>query len=436
MQPRIHRRTEPYPGAPTPGVPTRVDDDVEPQRIQMPNALRPGDRIGRYVIRNRLGRGGMGVVWGAYDPVLGRRVAIKLVRHRDTVESAEAQVDERLRREAQALARLSHPNVVSLYDVGTCPHGDYLALELVPGVDLEQWLRTKTRSWQAIVEVFVPAGRGLAAAHHAGLIHRDFKPANVIVGPQGHVTVVDFGLARSAELDTTLGTSERGSELDAADADDDDADADDGTKPAPTTGTPHGRVSGDSVKILLSARLTGTDMIVGTRGYMAPEQLMGLTVGTHADQFAFCVALFEALYGVRPYPGKNAIETATSFAEGRIVDPSDRRGVPRKLHAVLLRGLEIEADDRYPTMDALLHALRSAMPASARPRLRWLAALATTAALSGGIGAMMHATLSEPEPAPVPEVLRHAVESPPAFIEAAGTGALDDAREGNAILEP
>ena len=355
----------------------RIDDDVEPRRLTMPGPLRPGDRIGRYVIRNRLGRGGMGVVWGAYDPVLGRRVALKLVRHRDSVESAEAHVDERLRREAQALARLSHPNVVSLYDVGSCEHGDYLALELVPGVDLEQLLRTKTRPWQDIVEVFLLAGRGLAAAHTAGLIHRDFKPANVIVGPQAHVTVVDFGLARSAELDTTLATPERGRT---------DADGE------------HPQAVEEAARELLSKRLTGTNMIVGTRGYMAPEQLLGLTVGPRADQFAFCVALFEALYGARPYPGRNAVETATSFAQGTLVEPDDRNGVPRRVHEVLLQGLSIEPDDRFPSMDALLHALRRAMPGPS-PRLRLVAALVMTAALSSSAGAWVHAMLGEPEAA-------------------------------------
>jgi serine/threonine protein kinase len=378
MHPRIHRRTEPYPGVSSPGVPERIDDDVEPQRIPMGGPLRPGDRIGRYVVRNRLGRGGMGVVWGAYDPVLGRRVALKLVRQREPSEAVEIHVDERLRREAQALARLSHPNVVSLYDVGTSEHGDYLALELVPGVDLEQWLHKRSHEWKEIVAVFLLAGRGLAAAHTAGLIHRDFKPANVIVGPQGHVTVVDFGLARNAELETTLGTSEVSDDPDAPvhfDA----------------------RASNDAVatRELLSTRLTGTNMIVGTRGYMAPEQLLGLTVGPRADQFAFCVALYEALYGVRPYPGNNALETANSFARGDVTEPADRRGVSPRVHEVLLTGLKIEPDERYPSMDALLVALRRAMPGP-RKRLLLVAALVATAAISGGTGALLQWMLGEP----------------------------------------
>lgn len=376
------------------------------------NPLRPGDRIGRYVVRNRLGRGGMGVVWGAYDPVLGRRVALKLVRHRDSMEPDEIQVDERLRREAQALARLSHPNVVSLYDVGTCEHGDYLALELVPGVDLEQWLRTKTRIWQDIVRVFLKAGRGLAAAHVAGLIHRDFKPANVIVGPQNHVTVVDFGLARSAELDTTLGTSTAPHANANADAD------------AEPDASAHARGSSDSVatRALLSKRLTGTNMIVGTRGYMAPEQLLGLTVGPRADQFSFCVALYEALYGIRPYPGKNALETATSFANGVFIEPTDRKGVPRRVHEVLCKGLSVEPDDRFGSVDALLAALRRAMPRM-RPHTRLVSVLVATAALSAGIGAWVQAACSEPSSAAT------AIESPDE-----SSGGVSD-RDGLAPLE-
>lgn len=353
-------------GASAPGVPQRIDDyEVRPRRISTDGPLRPGDYIGRYVIRSKLGRGGMGVVYGAYDPLLGRRVAIKLVRHRDTPDLVEVHVDERLRREAQALARLSHPNVVSLYDVGTCDHGDYLALELVPGISLDRWLRKQLRSWAEILEVFLLAGQGLAAAHTASLIHRDFKPNNVIVGPSGHVTVVDFGLARNAELDTTVSD--------------------------PGTGGLGQRPE------LLSTRLTGTNVIVGTHGYMAPEQVLGLSVGPRADQFAFCVALFEALYGLRPFPGRNVVETARAFTEGQRIEPDNTRGVPARLHQTLLRGLSTDPSGRFPSMDALLDALRRTT-SRRRLRLRWAAALVATAALSGGAGALIDYALRGPMP--------------------------------------
>ncbi|MCH9684632.1 MAG: serine/threonine protein kinase [Deltaproteobacteria bacterium] len=354
-----------------PGVPQPIDDDRRPAAFSMTGPLRPGDRVGRFIVRCRLGRGGMGVVYGAYDSMLGRRVALKLVRHRDTPPIVEMHVDERLRREAQALARLSHPNVVSLYDVGSCDRGDYLAMELVPGIDLDQWLRAQPRTFAEIVEAFLPAGRGLSAAHDAGLIHRDFKPTNVIVGPHGHVTVVDFGLARLAEQATTL--SERAHEAELA---------------------------GDRNEPWYAQRLTGTNIIVGTRGYMAPEQLLGLGVSPRADQFSFCVALFEALYGVRPYPGATAVETATSFARGNLVIPDDRRGVPARVHEALLRGLSIEPEDRFPSMDALLHALRRGMPSS-RARRLMLAALVSTAVASASVGAWVHSMTTSDAAAPV-----------------------------------
>ncbi len=328
--------------------------------------LRAGSRIGRYIIRNKLGRGGMGVVYGAYDPELSRGVALKLVRHRESPGSVEIHVDERLHREAQALARLSHPNVVSLYDIGACDHGAFLAMELVPGMDLAKWLKAQRRSWTEIVKVFLLAGRGLAAAHTAGVMHRDFKPTNVIVGPQGHVTVVDFGLARSTELATTVSDTHFG-EVNVA------------------------------VSDALSTRLTGTNVIVGTRAYMAPEQLLGLSVGPRCDQFSFCVALFEALYGVRPYPGKNAVETANSFARGELVALEDRHGVPARLHRLLVKGLSIEPDERFPSMEALLAALRRTQPSSElRVRAGWLAALVTTAMLSAGAATWIERSSHEP----------------------------------------
>ncbi len=373
-------------------MPQVIEDDRKPSRITMGQGPRPGDRIGRYVIRSKLGRGGMGVVYGAYDPILGRRVALKLVRHRDRLDGVDIQVDERLRREAQALARLAHPNVVSLYDVGSCAHGDYLALELVPGINLDRWLRKQLRSWQEIIDVFLPAGRGLAAAHRASLIHRDFKPTNVIVGPQGHVTVVDFGLARSAELNTTL------SDPDSKDS---------GPAAAPTT---RSRDS-EEIHAMLSTRLTGDNIIVGTHGYMAPEQLLGLLVGPRADQFSFCAALFEALYGVRPFRGANAVQVARAFSRGERVEPDNPKGAPERVHEILARGLSIDAEDRFPSMEALLDALRRCRTGWRMP-LPWIGALVATAALSGLTGALVHHMVQQPEPAPAATSTCESAEAP------------------------
>ncbi len=374
MEPR-DEHAAPTNGTPGPGVPQRIEDDVRPQRIAMRKGPRPGDRIGRYVIRSKLGRGGMGVVYGAYDPVLGRRVALKLVRHRDTLDSIDVHVDERLRREAQALARLSHPNVVALYDVGTCDYGDYLALELVPGTNLDRWLRKQLRSWKEIIDVFLLAGRGLGAAHTASLIHRDFKPTNVIVGPQNHVTVVDFGLARSAELDTTVS---------------DNSKDEDGN---PVT---RSRES-EEIHTMLSTRLTGANVIVGTHGYMAPEQLLGLTVGPRADQFSFCAALFEALYGVRPFPGHNAVQTARAFARGDRVEPDNPKNVPARIYQTLVRGLSIAPEERFPSMEALLAELRRART-GLKISARWAGVLLATATLSGLTGAWVDHMVATPDP--------------------------------------
>ena len=222
---------------------------------------RAGDRVDRYVIEARLGAGGMGVVYAAHDPELGRKVAIKLVR-------AGAD-DERLRREAQALARLAHPNVVAVHDVGTCDGQVFIAMALVEGQNLRRWLATP-RPVDAILRHLVAAGRGLAAAHAAGLIHRDLKPDNIFVSATGETLVGDFGLARDA----------------AAPAADD----------APLTAPP-----------LASPDLTLTGTVLGTPAYMAPEQATGAATRA-SDQFSFCVTAWEALHGARPFAGRGMAE--------------------------------------------------------------------------------------------------------------------------------
>jgi eukaryotic-like serine/threonine-protein kinase len=331
------RRADP-PTKTIPGVPELVID--EPSMRPMSggghdrDTLRPGARIGRYVVHRKLGRGGMGVVYGASDPELERRVAIKLVRGR----IRSKRFSTRLRREAQALARLLHPNIVALYDVGTAPEGIFMAMEYVPGHDLAHWLRARDRTWNEIVDVFVEAGRGLAVAHAAGLVHRDFKPTNVMVTADGRVKVLDFGLAfGTPTLDPWLSSS-----------------------------------GGDGS--LLSRRLTRTNVVLGTAGYMSPESLMDhAPVGPRSDQFSFCVALFEALYGERPYAGRTPIEMAAAFAARRVQKPPRTKGVPRRIERALLRGLALDPDARHPCMNALLDALRPA------PRRRWRAIVGTGA---------------------------------------------------------
>lgn len=341
------------------GVPCLVADD--PSFGPLPVLpLRKGDAVGRFKIERRLGTGGMGVVYGARDLELGRRVALKLVRHR-AGEPPDPRFTERLRREAQALARLSHPNVVGLYDLGTTSRGVFLTMELVDGPNLAQWLGERPRQWWEILEVFEQAGRGLAAAHAAGIIHRDFKPNNAIVGPGGRVTVVDFGLARASE-------------------------------PAPEDS------SDSSVAMMqLAKRLTRTNVILGTKGYMAPEQLLGLQVGPSCDQFSFCTALWEALYGERPFPGDNAVETARAFADGRRNDPEDRRGVPLHIHRAMCRGLSVEPNQRFADMTELLCALSPRRPRRLR---RWglVAAIVGAASASATGTLLLERAQREPEP--------------------------------------
>jgi tetratricopeptide (TPR) repeat protein len=263
---------------------------------------------GRYVLLDLAGAGGMGVVYTAYDPELNRRVALKLLRPDIGGREAAAALGARLRREAQTMAQLSHPNVVAVYDAGTCGDEVFLAMELVQGQTLWDWLRERPRSWREVRDCFVHAGRGLAAAHAAGIVHGDFKPENVLVGAEGRVRVSDFGLARPT--------------IDVA-----------GTK-APAGSPPP---------------------LAGTPAYMAPEQFRGEAVDARTDLFSFCVALYEALYGRRPFPGDTLGELRASVLAGRI-EPGTL-AAPAWLRRILLRGLRSDPEQRYPSMDALLGAL-------------------------------------------------------------------------------
>jgi tetratricopeptide (TPR) repeat protein len=300
-----------------------------PRRKKVDAELARGASVGRYIVVERLGAGGMGVVYSAFDPELGRKVAIKLVTGTD---------QERTLREAQALARLAHANVVAIHDVGWLDDRVFLAMELVPGETLSAWLRARARSWRDVVAMFVAAGRGLAAAHAAGIVHRDFKPANVLVGSDGRARVLDFGLARAADELPEVEPAVRSSAHD-----------------------------------LLGEDLTTTGSVLGTPVYMPPEAFRGETVGPAGDQFGFCVALYEGLYGERPFDG-----TWKDGAAPALRQPPSSTAVPLWLRKVILRGLSPRAEDRFASMDALLEALE-ADPARTRRRV----AYATGAALVG-----------------------------------------------------
>jgi tetratricopeptide (TPR) repeat protein/predicted Ser/Thr protein kinase len=284
------------------------------------DALAPGGKLERFHVLDEVGRGAMGVVYAAYDPDLDRRVALKVLRRR---AAPDHDADLRFLREAQAMARLAHPNVITVHEARMVDGRLYISMEFVEGGTLTRWLRREDRSWSEVLAVFVQIARGLAAAHTAGLVHRDIKPDNVLVGTDQRVRVTDFGLARPLE-----------SALDEASA----------STSAPT-------------QAALSAELTRTGTLLGTPAYMAPEQLRGEPADAASDQFAYCVAFHEALFGVRPFTGERVADLVANVLADRRVDPSPDRNVPRWLRAVLSRGLASDPAARHPSMDALLAEL-------------------------------------------------------------------------------
>ncbi|HEX3757117.1 MAG TPA: serine/threonine-protein kinase, partial [Kofleriaceae bacterium] len=296
--------------------------------------LARGTVVGRYEIAYRIGEGGMGVVYAARDPELDRMVAIKLL-HGD----GDPRMQDRLRREAQAMAQLAHPNVVAVHDVGAFGRHVFIAMEYVAGETLARWSST-TRHPHEILEVYRAAGRGLAAAHAVGIVHRDFKPENVVIGGDGRPRVGDFGLARAAG----------------------------------TQGEIHGP---DGVRAAASGERTAPGLLLGTPYYMAPELYRGAEADARSDQFSFCVALFTALHGVRPFAGDRVDELAANVCAGRLRS-APTAGVPRRIRAAIERGLAVDPARRFATLDGLLDAL-------APPTVRWTrAALALGAALAVG----------------------------------------------------
>jgi tetratricopeptide (TPR) repeat protein len=292
-----------------------------------------GEFIGRYVLLSPLGAGGMGEVYAAYDPSLDRRIALKVIKpvaSGDELQGARAL----LVAEAHALAKVSHPNVVAVYDVGTDGDDVYVAMEYIEGTTLTSWLTTK-RPWQEIVEEFIFAGRGLEAAHAVGLVHRDFKPDNVLIGKDGRTRVIDFGIALATK----------------------------GRRPAELQ----------------------PSSVVGTPSFMAPEQFKAGDVGPHSDQFSFAVALYQALWGSWPYPGANDFMVRESVLEGRLVEPPES-AVPASVRAAVLRALSREPDKRFPSMSELLAALTPRPP---RRVLPYVIAGAISIAAVGAVGAMI-----------------------------------------------
>ncbi|WP_394824768.1 protein kinase domain-containing protein [Pendulispora albinea] len=319
-----------------------VTEPSPPARHDLAGPLTMGERVGRYVVVDWLGEGGMGVVYAAHDPELDRTIALKILR----AGASDTEVDhgERLLREARAMARVGHPNVVTVFDAGF--HGDriFIAMERVSGTTLREWLQAKKRPWREVVQVFVEAGRGIAAAHAAGLVHRDFKPENVLIGRDGRVRVSDFGLARADAGAPTVRDSHAPSE-DGANA---------------------RRVAHDP------------SLAFGTPAYMSPEQLRFEHAGAASDQFSFAVALYEGLYGERPFAGMTLPERGRNIMEGRISEVPKGSDVPSWLRKAVVRALAGHPSVRHPSMNALLEAIGRNPRRAWRRRGVWIAWAALT----------------------------------------------------------
>ncbi|HEY1174535.1 MAG TPA: serine/threonine-protein kinase [Phytomonospora sp.] len=316
---------------------TDADDELsEPAR--RPGYLGESARIGKYAVLRQLGEGGMGVVYSAYDEELDRRVALKLLRPgRDNSPHNQA----RMQREARAMARLSHPNVVQVYEVGRWEQQVYVAMEFVQGRTLGVWLKAQPRTWQEILEVMVQAGRGLDAAHQANVVHGDFKPDNILIDDQNRARVVDFGLSRTAPR-------------------------------REPTDPPHPMISGELPLPAEPSQVTPEPVaepgnahdghsrggkVAGTPAYMAAEQHAGKQADARTDQFAYAVTLYTALYGQHPFAGGSLLELVINVTDGKIRPPPADSPVPAGVHAAIVRALSRDPEQRFPSMDALLNEL-------------------------------------------------------------------------------
>jgi serine/threonine protein kinase len=335
----------------------RPHGDASTPTLLVPGSPSPvlvatGTMVGRYRIVEKLATGGMGVVFRAYDPELSRHVALKLVQQGSVDLEQLATVEEyeqRLLREAQALARLSHPNVVAAFDVGRFAGTLFIAMELIDGVSVRTWLMQRPRSRDEILHMLLEAGRGLAAAHRAGVVHRDFKLSNVMVSAEGRVQVVDFGLARTVETVVNVGP--------------------DSLPPSALTGEADASRS-------VSGELTRNGAIMGTAGYIAPEQFESGVSDERSDQFSYASAAFRALTGHSPYPADSLSDYRSALAKGeRTPWP---KSIPRALRKVIDRGLALSPADRYPSLAALLSDLERAV----RPPRRVLLLVAVALGLS------------------------------------------------------
>lgn len=325
--------------------PTAVDGETTaPGKDEGEETSRTGEVLDRYALLDKLGKGGMGVVYRAYDPKLQREVALKIVLRQDPVARA------RIVREARAMAQLRHPNVVSVYDVVETEAGPVLVMPLLRGGNLRKELSRRPKTWRETIQIFVRAGRGLEAAHARGLIHRDFKPDNVLLADDGEVLVTDFGLAQSSRPGERRNTKTVGGGRDQPGA------------------------------------------VMGTNYYMAPEQHQGGEVGAAADQFGFCASLWEALHGDPPFRS----ESAEGYLDAKRAGPPtwSASDVPRRIARAVERGLAFDPQDRWPNIGELLEELdlRSSKRA-------WV--IGGAAVALGLVGAVWAAAVQSEDTAPV-----------------------------------
>ncbi len=341
------------------------EDDLYDELLSEPRGrgdareLSPGAALGRYVVLRKLGAGGVGIVYLAFDPELDRHVAVKLINHDTRKRSNHTEARGRLVREARAMAQLNHRNIVTIHDVGTFEKRVFLAMEYIQGGTLGEWFKGQQRSWKQIVRVFIEAANGLLAVHDAGFIHRDFKPDNVMISDRGDVRVMDFGLVRGVGEDSAMQSS---SQLE--------------IEPGES------RIMAKIQSRLNSESMTRTGLTMGTPAYMSPEQHSALPLDPRSDQFSFCVALYEALYGKRPYSARTLPELASAVLSGAVDPPPRGRRAPAWLRRLVLRGLSPDRERRYPSMQAVIDVLRGR---ARRRRRRWIgvgsiAALASAAA--------------------------------------------------------
>lgn len=328
LLPLVHRMmAKPGPAPMTPDPDETQDaavDGTAADRKPVPTTL-----ADRYRVERLLGEGGMGRVYAATDLELGRWVAVKLL----TATSTHPRDRVRLLREAHALARLSHPNVVQIHDAGMDGEEIFIAMELVVGDTLKAVL-SDMPPWRTVLDLFVSAGHGLQAAHDAGLVHRDFKPTNVLVGEDGRARVADFGLA----ADSHRSRAEQAGDVEPGE------------------------------RGVLQTELTLNGAVVGTPRYMAPEQHAGERTTQATDQYAFCVSLYEALYGIHPFGCGEFSDWLERMRSASVVAPRRNRG-PRGLRRALVRGLAAEPENRHPDLASLLVALDRAVRRSRAVRI-------------------------------------------------------------------